>query len=175
MRNSKSRGRRKANTQKKRGFATKGKYSQQLGRAHRGVKKKGPIPLRVLAVLALPLIITHVINALLFSAFYSIVSLVFIILYIIAGYIGGNYWFADHPKFPRKAKPRAVQEGAACGLTLGVINLIIMFISVVFFSIVSLGTGAIFASLTFLFCLPTEIGSSLIMGALGGWLSERSR
>jgi len=53
--------------------------------------KKLPIPLRVLLIMIIPMIIVHLINALLLGGFYSLASIAFIIIYFVAGFIGGNF------------------------------------------------------------------------------------
>ena len=159
------------------------KKRRSAGRTAREVRQKGglrvkhnrkpPIPLRVLLILIIPLSIVHLINGVFLSSFYSFFSVLFLIIYFIAGYIGGNHWFADHPKYRHGAKPQAVREGAACGLTLGVMNFLLLVIFVIVFGFVSSGLSMIFGGVNVILCAPGEIVSSLILGAFGGWISER--
>jgi len=65
-----------------------------------------------------------------------------------------------------------VREGAACGITLGVINFLVLIIVVVILGLVTAGVGAIFSGLSLFLCGPGDIISSLFIGGLGGWVSE---
>ena len=147
---------------------------RRVGGAKVRKNRKTPIPLRVLAVFIIPLVVIHLINGVFLSSFYSVLSLLFLAIYCLAGYLGGKYRFEDHIKNVRGAPAGAMKEGAACGLTLGVVNVILLILIVVIFGFVSSGITALFGGISAIICAPGEIFSSLILGGFGGWISERT-
>jgi hypothetical protein len=143
------------------------------GSGQRPVRKL-PIPLRVALILVWPVLIIQILNVIFFLSPYGWFSLGLLLVYFVAGLIGGNLWFADRPRLVHNAKPRTVQEGAACGITIGIISFLIMLVIFLLVGAVTYTVGWLFGGVSVIFCAPSDIIVSLVLGAFGGWVSEKT-
>lgn len=156
--------------------ATKKGAAKKTTPIHPKLRKKTNIhpALRTVLVYLGPSALVRIITALVGVAWLG--GLIQLVLYFFCGYSAGNeYYVQNKAMYPRGRPTEQLRNGAAAGMTLGILLTIILVILLLIAGSTVVGVPFVAGGSAMVFWAPFDILSGLFLGAWGGSMSAKVR